>query len=432
MRICLILSFALSVLGLFPTETLARDYLIKEISLLRVQSAITPVTLDYLRHQFSKAPKESLLLIELNTPGGLVTITQEIITLIGAEERPVAIWVTPEGATAASAGSIIASSAHLIFMSPGTHMGAATPVGLSGDLKPSDGRNKLISDLTASVRSLCHLRGRPSAPFEEMIRDAKSFTDQEALKLRIIDGVISNASDLKSLLAGKVIRIKGQETKLSVDPNVLTRVYEPTLGQSVLSVLSNPSTAYILFLVGIALIYFEFQAPGGYVAGAAGAVLVVISGISFQVLPLHWGAFGLMGLGVALFIIEIFVVSYGLLSVAGAVAFILGSLFLFKGETGLISVPYSAIVSTVAGVFSASGILVWYLYREQKRQKKSNFFSPIGARGVVLSKLDERSYQVRVRGELWNAQSADLLGAQDEVEVVEADLPNLIIRVRKI
>jgi membrane-bound serine protease (ClpP class) len=432
MRICLVLSLALTVLGFFPQESQARDYLIREISLLRIQSAITPVTLDYLRHQFSKAPQDSLLLIEMNTPGGLVSTTQEIITLIGSEERPVAVWVTPEGATAASAGSIIASSAHLIFMSPGTHMGAATPVGLGGDLKASDGRNKLINDLTASVRSISHLRGRPAGPFEDMIRDAKSFTDQEALRLRIIDGVISNASELKTQLHGKTLRIKGEDIKLMVDPQVMTQEYEPTIGQTILGVLSNPSTAYILFLVGLALIYFEFQAPGGYVAGAAGAVLVVISGISFQVLPLHWGAFGLMGLGVALFIIEIFVVSYGLLSVAGAVAFILGSLFLFKGETGLITVPYAAIVSTIAGVFTAVGIIVWYLYREQKRHKPASFFSPLGATGVVLSKVDERTYQVRVRGELWNAQSTDHLIPQDQVKVTEADLQNLLIHVIKI
>lgn len=432
MRFRLLLSFAFAVLALLPASLRARQFDIKELSLLRIQSAITPVTLDYLKHQFSHLPKESLIIIEMNTPGGLVSTTQEIITLIGQEERPVAVWVTPEGATAASAGSIIASAAHLIFMSPGTHMGAATPVGLGGDLKKSDGRNKLINDLTASVRSISHLRGRPAAPFEEMIRDAKSFTDQEALRLKIIDGVISTQADLLKILDGKVLRIRGEETILSVSPTVLTREYAPTIGQSLLDVLSNPSTAYILFLVGIALIYFEFQAPGGYIAGAIGATLLVISAISFQVLPLHWGAFGLLALGAGLLILEVFVVSYGLLSIAGTVSFVLGSLFLFKGEAGLITVPYTAILSTLLGVFTAVGLLVWYLYREQKLQKATSFFTPSGATGVVLARLNERVYQVRVQGTVWSAHSTDLLAPNDDVRVLRTDHQNLLIHVEKI
>ncbi|HXH76739.1 MAG TPA: NfeD family protein [Bacteriovoracaceae bacterium] len=405
---------------------------VKEINYLSVNSAITPATLDYLKHQFSKLPENSLVVIKMNTPGGLVSTTKEIITLIGRQKFPVAVWITPEGASAASAGAIIASAAHFIFMAPGTNMGAATPVGLGEDLKENDGRKKAMNDLTAMVRSLSNSRGRPATPFEDMIKNASSYTDRESLKLKIIDGIVSNHGQLESILQGKSFTHQGVEYVLQFDKNVSSREYEPTMGQKLLEVLADPSTAYFLFLIGIALIYFEFQAPGGFLSGSLGLVFIILSAISFQVLPLDWGALGLIILGIGLLVLEVFITSYGLLTIFGLVAFVMGSLFLFHGETGFISVEYPVMFSTLAGMVFSVGIIVWYLYKEKKNLGKvSDFFLPTGAIGKVMTK-SQQGYQVKVKGETWNATSPDSLDVSDQVEVVSVDQERLVVHVKKV
>lgn len=351
--------------------------------------------------------------------------------MVGSSKRPFVVWITPEGASASSAGAIVASSAHFIFMSPGTNMGAATPVGLGEDIKEGDGRSKALNDLTALVRSLSSSRGRPAEPFEKMIRTAESYTASESLNLKIIDAVISSEKDMIKFLTSKKINIDGAEKTLVINDPAYT-VYEPSMGQKLLEVLANPSTAYILFLIGVALIYFEFQAPGGFISGSIGLCFLILAGISFQVLPLDWGSMGLILAGVILLILEIYIVSYGILAIAGIIAFIMGSLFLFHGETGFISVQYPVIFSSLAGVILAAGLIVWYLYRDSKKQKKADdFFLPIGATGHVLSKLNDKEYQVKVRGEIWRATSDETLVVEDAVTVSEVDAKNLFIKIKK-
>lgn len=432
MRQRIILHFLVFVFALLPLKAISSELIIKEISLLSVNSAITPATYDYLKYNFERLPESNLIVLKLNTPGGLVATTKDIITLVGTKKRPFVVWITPEGASAASAGAIIASSAHFIFMSPGTNMGAATPVGLGEDIKESDGRSKAMNDLTALVRSLSTSRGRPAEPFENMIKTAASYTASESLKLGIIDGVVSSEKDMLKILTTKNISIDGSEKTLVINDPVYA-VYEPTMGQKILEVLANPSTAYILFLIGVALIYFEFQAPGGYVSGAVGLCFLILAGISFQVLPLDWGSMGLILAGVFLLILEIYVVSYGILAIAGIAAFVAGSLFLFHGETGFISVQYPVIFSALAGVGLAVGLIVWYLVRESKNQKTTdNFFLPVGSNGHVMSKLSEKEYQVKVRGEIWRALSDEDLAIDQAVIVSEVDGKNLFIKIKKI
>lgn len=431
MRQRILLQILVFVLGVLPLNSLAVDLDIKEVSVLSVNSAITPATYDYLKQNFQLLPKSSLIVIRLNTPGGLVSTTKDIITMVGREKRPLVVWITPEGASASSAGAIIASAAHFIFMSPGTNIGAATPVALGEDLKESDGRSKALNDLSALVRSLSESRGRPPEPFEKMIRTAESYTDKEALKLGIIDGIISSERDILNFIQKKTINIDGVVTNLKAD-DVSVKIYEPSMGQSILEVLANPSTAYIIFLIGVALIYFEFQAPGGYIAGAFGVCFIILSGIAFQVLPLDWGSMGLIMAGIFLLILEVFVVSYGLLSIAGLIAFTIGSLFLFKGDTGFISIQYPVIISTLAGVTVGVGLLVWYLWRDSKRQViPVDFFLPIGAKGQVLSRINSHEYQVKVKGEIWRATAEEELNENDPIAVTFVDAKKLSLKIKK-
>lgn len=430
MRERILLQFFIFVLGLLPLTSWGTPYNVSELSVLTINSAITPATYDYLNQNFKRLPKSSLVLIKINTPGGLITTTKDIITLFGREKRPVVVWITPEGASASSAGAIIASAAHFIFMSPGTNMGAATPVGLGEDLKEGDGRKKAMNDLTALVRSLSASRGRPHTPFEKMITGAESYTDKEAQGLKIIDGIVSNEVDLIPLINGKKFNLDGVERNLVIE-NINTKEYEASLGQKILDVLANPSTAYILFLIGAALIYFELQAPGGFIAGSIGVCLLILAGIAFQVLPLDWGSLGLIILGIGLLVMEVFITSYGILSILGIAAFAMGSLFLFHGESGFISIDYPIILSTFAGVISALAFLVWYLWQDQKKQKSpGDFFLPTGSNGTVLAQ-NTSTYQVKVKGEIWKAQSDEILSVGDQVEVTSVDTNSLLIKVKK-
>ncbi|MFP5386382.1 MAG: NfeD family protein [Bacteriovoracia bacterium] len=431
MREKILLQILVFVLSLLPCKAFCATLNITEVSLLSVNSAITPATFDYLQQNFKELPDSSLIVLKLNTPGGLVTTTKDIITMVGQQKRPFIVWISPEGASASSAGAIIASAAHFIFMSPGTNMGAATPIGLQGDIEQGDARKKALSDLTALVRSLSELRGRPAEPFEKMITGAESYTDKEALKLKIIEGIVSDHSDILEFVDGKTINLNGIPTTLNVK-NVAFKTYEPTLGQKILEVLANPSTAYLLFLVGIALIYFEFQAPGGFISGAIGVCFLILAAISFQVLPLDWGSMGLILAGIVLLILEVFIVSYGILSIAGLIAFVMGSLFLFHGEKGFISIEYPLIMSSIAGVVVAVGLVTVYLIRDRKKQSlNENFFLPVGAKGTVLAKYSPKEYQVKVRGEIWRAFSDQDLELNDHVEVSSVDPKDLFINVKK-
>jgi membrane-bound serine protease (ClpP class) len=433
MRTGIILQILFFVLGVLPFPSFASPYEINEISTLSINSAITPATYDYLNQHFKVLPKTALIVLKMNTPGGLINTTKDIITLIGREKRPVAVWITPEGASASSAGAIIASAAHFIFMSPGTNMGAATPVGLGEDIKEGDSRKKAMNDLKALVRSLSHSRGRPAEPFEKMISGAESFTDNESKKLGIIDGVISSQYDLVAALSSKTFTLDGTARTLSFNSSLQYKEYELTLGQSILEVLANPSTAYFLFLIGVALIYFEFQAPGGFIAGAIGLCFLILAGIAFQILPLDWGSMGLIGAGILLLIMEIFIISYGVLTLAGVAAFIMGSLFLFHGEKGFISIEYPVILSTLAGVGTSVGFIIWYLLRERKKQvQPRNFFLPVGAQGTILTVADNHQYQIKVRGEIWRATSDETLSVSDRIEVVTVDPNKLFIKIKKL
>jgi membrane-bound serine protease (ClpP class) len=428
MRLGILLQTFALVFALFG-RVWGATYEVSEVSSLSISSAITPATYDYLEQKFKVLPKSALILIKLNTPGGLVTTTKEIITLFGKEERPIAVWITPQGASASSAGAIIASASHYIFMSPGTNMGAATPVGLGEDLKESDGKKKAMNDLKALVRSLSSSRGRPAEPFERMISDADSLTDKEALRAKIIDGVVSNPRDLLPLLR-KRITLDGNDTLIQISENVPFTEYGPTVGQKILEVLANPTTAYFLFLIGVALLYFELQAPGGFIAGSIGLCFLILAGIAFQVLPLDWGSMGLILVGIFLLVLEIFVPSYGILGIAGGISFLTGSLFLFHGDAGFISVSYPLILSGFAGVAFALGLILWYLWRDQKKQKKQNFFLPLGVPGTVITK-NPGSYQVKVHGGIWNAKSSEELSVGDTVSVIEADPDKLVITIEK-
>lgn len=438
------------------------SYQASSVTVLEINSTINPATLDYIR---SKIPWQGgqeiapsgpvangqLFVLKLNTPGGLVTTTKDILTTFGQSHAPIIIWITPEGASATSAGAIISAGAHFIFMTPGTNIGAATPISLSGDLPgqnskeeksgpsnpktnnpegsgQSDTRSKAVNDLVALVRDLSEQRGRNAESFAQMISHAKSFTSQEALELNIINGHAYKEAEIFEQLNGKTFKLQGQEYQLSVaNPTLINAPMD--LSQKLLDLLANPNLAYILFLAGLALIYLEMQAPGGYLAGALGVMCLIVAAMSFQVLPINFGALGLMILGLIFLILETFVTSYGLLTLAAVISLGSGALFLFRSEHGQVDIDRSFIFSTLAGILSCAGAITYLIIRDRKKQSSlNNLYSMIGKHGVVLNRQGEH-YQVKIAGEIWRAHGPEELQVGDEVEVNEENKAQLWLKV---
>ncbi|MCF8058535.1 MAG: ATP-dependent Clp protease proteolytic subunit [Bacteriovoracaceae bacterium] len=397
---------------------------VNSISRLEINSSINPATYSYLLSGFKEAfqKKSDLILIELNTPGGLVTTTKEILTLFGNSDRPVVVWIKPEGASATSAGAIIASGSHLLYMSEGTNIGAATPIQMGKDIeKESDMRKKAINDLVALVQSLSEARGRNPKLFGEMIEKAASFKAQEALQKNLVDGLANTQSELFKNLEGSKLRLKGQNYLLKLNnPQVTTIPMD--MGQKLLNVLADPSTAYVLFLIGAALLYLEFQAAGGFIAGSIGAVCLILAGIGFQVLPLNFGALGLIIVAFILFIMEAFITSYGILSIAGLASLVAGSLFLFRTDDAYLSLSTSFILAVVSAIGAFLGICLFLIIRERKNVGKEKFNETLERHGVIVKLLREEAghhiYQVKIGGEFWNAQSDEPFKVGDEIKVI--------------
>lgn len=409
-----------------------KNLTLKEMMSFEINSAISPATLRYLE-RLKGLSDETAIVIKLNTPGGLVSTTKDILTLLGSQKRPVIIWITPEGGSATSAGAIISSSAHFLFMNEGTNIGAATPINMGSDIKETDQRSKAVNDLVALVTSLNESRGRPVIPFKEMIEKAKSFTASEALKLKFIDGIANHRSDLVTQINGKTVSIMGEKITITVDPSFEWKEMERDFADDVLNVIAHPSTAYILFIVGVALLYFELQAPGGYIAGSVGVICLLLAALAFQVLPLNWVGLGLLLAGIIFLVLEVYITSYGILALAGIASFIAGSLFLFDSQEAWLMVNYQVLYSTLAAVGLSVGLLSWFLVRENKKLKNvPDFFIPINESGSVLNHLGPQLYQIKVRGEIWKAQSDEPLQLNETIQVVgQSDRDHLVLLIKK-
>lgn len=414
------------------TEEL-KPYIVNKLIVLDIEATINPAISHYLKTEITRlAPDDpSLVIVKINTPGGLVSTTKKMITTIGEANHPIIIWVTPEGASATSAGAIIASAAHGLVMNRGTNIGAATPVGMAEDIKEGDGRSKVVNDLVALVKSLSESRGRNAQAFSQMISSAASYPSQEALKLGIIDGITSNLDDIRALYQGREITLLGQRRIIQFAPVIETELRSMDVGLSILNVLAHPTTAYILFVLGAALLYFEFQAPGGYIAGGVGALFLLMAGMGFQVLPLNFFAMMLMFVGVILLILEVFITSYGLLALSGIACFGGGSLFLFRHEDSFMTIQYPVIYSTLLGVITAVAFMTYIFL---KKTAKVDFYTHHEKSAEILNELpkDEQYfiYQVKVAGEIWKARSLIHYSQGDKVIVKQTKPDSFILEIK--
>lgn len=419
-------------------------YSVQKIYQLDWNGPITPATYKYFKGaiDISNGDK-TILLIKLSTPGWLVSTTKDILTLFGESSVPIIVWITPEEASATSSGAIISAGAHILVMSSGTNIGAATPVQLNSDIdsgqkaktseNQSDLRIKAINDLVALVRSLAHTRGRNADMFEKMISEAASYESETALKEGLIDSIVNSRSDLEKLLNDRVITVKGERIQLVTNSPEWIEV-SMSLGDKWLKVLSHPNLAYILFLIGIALIYFELQSPGGFIAGSIGVIALIFSGIGFQALPINIGAVGLILLAVILFVLEIFVTSFGILSTAGLVSLVTGSLFLFNTDDAYLSLSKSIILSAATALAVFFVIVGLVIVKDRRKKRTAQFNTHNNQLGHIVKQFefDQRYYwyQVKVSGEIWKARSTKVYNIGDRVKIYERDTKGLFLVIQ--
>ena len=395
-----------------------------EVYIIKVADAISPGTSEFIKSSIKKAEKNeaACLIIELDTPGGLAESMRVIVQNILASNVPVVVFVSPGGARAASAGVMITMAADVAAMAPGTNIGAAHPVGAGG--KDIDGKmsEKVINDMVAQAKSVAEQKGRNAKWVEDAIRESVSVTETEALKENIIDLVAKDTDDLIRQLNGRELKDKGV---LKLD-NVKKVVLKETLRNKILRTISNPNIAYILMLIGLAGLYFELSHPGAIFPGVIGGICLILAFFALQTLPVNYAGILLIVLAIIFFIMEMKIVSYGLLSVAGVVSLLLGSLMLFEGTTPDMKLSLRVLLPTViliSGFFVAVATLV---FRAQISKPATGSTGLVGEIGVVKKALAPEG-KVFVHGELWNARAKEPLDENAKVRIVK--VVNLILEV---
>ena len=392
------------------------------VKVITLQDTVNPATADYLVKAIEQAQDSALIIIALDTPGGLVDSMRRMVQAIMNSNVPVVVYVSPAGAHAASAGAFIMLAAHVSAMAPATNVGAAHPVSGSGGNVEGDMADKITNDLSAMVRSMAKERGRNADLAMSLVTESRSLDAQEAYELGLCDVV---ASDLGNLLAGlegrKVVLHNGREVVISSKGGSII-FHNPGTRDRLLSLLANPSLAYILFMIGLAGLYFELTNPGAIFPGVLGGLSLILAFFAMSTLSISVTGLLLIGLAIIMFLLELKVPSSGLLSLAGVIALFLGSFMLFDGDLGL-TVSWAVMLPTlilVSVFFMAVGILAG------KAQLK---FSPtgqntlLGAQALVIG-----NNQVRVEGEIWQADTSGLgVGQSALVEKVDG----LKLRLKK-
>jgi membrane-bound serine protease (ClpP class) len=397
--------------------------------LLNLQGVIGPAMSDYISRGIAQADKggAKLVIIMLDTPGGLATSMYTIIHNIINSSIPVITYVAPSGARAASAGTYILYASHVAAMAPATHVGAATPVSLSSSFNKSKLEIKAINDATAYIRSLAELRHRNIHFAEQAVIHGISISANQALAMKVIDVLAVDLNDLLIKINGKKVTLTGnQQVQLNTVPISVKRLL-PNWRTQFLAVITDPTIAYALLLVGIYGLLFEFLIPGLVLPGVVGLISLFIALYAFQLLPVNYVGLALILAGIAFIVAEAFFPTFGALGIGGVIAFILGSILLMDthspGFTLLLPVILGFALVTIGYLL----LIIQLAVRAQKKPPVSGREELIGSEGCVMLKSDVDQPRVRIRGELWQAHSTIPLKDGDKVRVIGIDELTLIV-----
>jgi membrane-bound serine protease (ClpP class) len=412
-----------------------------QVVVLVIDGMINPATAEFFSRGLAQAQARnaSLVVLQLDTPGGLDTSMREIIKEILSSTVPVATWVGPSGARAASAGTYILYASHIAAMAPASNLGAATPIAIGapepqpqpGAQPPASGRpgavsgpvdtlhEKAVNDAAAFLRSLAQLRGRNAQFAEQAVRLAHSMSAQEALHAGVIDLIAADIGDLLRQLDGRQVALGASKVRLEL-AGAQVQTVTPDWRTGVLAVLSNPTVALALMMLGIYGLFVEVVHPGAALPGVAGGICLLLALYALHLLPVNWAGVALIVLGAALMIAEVFLPTFGVIGVGGIVALVIGGMMLINADTGAPTVPFPfllGVAAVSAGVIFGFGS---FALRARRRPVVSGQEGLVGSQGVVTW-VDEEGAWARVQGASWRVRSQEPLAAGTAVRVEKVD-----------
>jgi membrane-bound serine protease (ClpP class) len=401
------------------------------IYLLKIDGIINPATAGYITKGIDKAEKEgaSCLVLQMDTPGGLMESMRSIVKRMLTAQIPIIVYVAPSGSRAGSAGVFITMAAHIAAMAPGTNIGAAHPVQM-GEKMDDKMEAKVLNDSVAYIKTIAKQRGRNEQWGEQAVRESVSVKEDEALKLGVIDLVSPSLEDLLRSIDGRQVEISpGNVITLKVK-GAETKNLKMSFRDQLLSIISNPNIAYILLMLGIYGLFFELANPGVILPGVIGGICLILAFFALQMLPINYAGVALILLGIILFIAEIKITSYGMLSVAGVISLLLGSVMLIDSPAAFLQISFVRFILPVVVVSAAFFLFALIMVvRAHRRRPTTGKEGLIGRIGVATVDLKPEGV-VEIRGELWNAVAEEEIKAGEKVQVKEMD--GMKVRVIKI
>jgi membrane-bound serine protease (ClpP class) len=422
------ISIALAVLLLLGSSPVVAA---QKVHVVTVEATINPAIADYIHQSIKNAADAGAecIVIRLNTPGGLLESTRKIVTDLLDAKIPVVVYVSPAGGRAGSAGVFITLAAHIAAMAPGTNIGAAHPVGMSGGVD-SIMNEKATNDAAAFIRTISEQRKRNIRWAEDAVRRSLSITETEALRDSVIDVIAATVPELLDMIHGNQVTVGVAQRTLNTRYAEIVKI-DMGFKHTILNMLSDPNVAYIFLMLGFYGLLFELYNPGSIFPGVVGVISIIIAFYSLHTLPVNYAGLALIIVGVILFLLEIKITSYGLLSIGGLISLLLGSIMLIDSESSLefVSVSWSVIIPTVILTALFFTFAVGMGIKAQKRRPVSGAEGIVGEAGVALSDLNPDG-QVRVHGEIWSATSVEGKIKKGSPVTVER-VNNLRLTVRK-
>lgn len=421
--------FLFIFLSFFISASSFSDTKKRDVMVITVNGVINPASAEYIGKSIKKANEQKFeaIVIELDTPGGLDTSMRDIVKNIIGSEVPVVVYVSPSGARAASAGVFITLAAHIAAMSPGTNIGAAHPVGV-GEKMDKTMAEKATNDAAAYIKSLAERTGRNAKWAEDAVRKSISATEGEALKEKIIDLVSKDLNTLLSNIDGRKVKtVMGDKILKTANANVV-RV-EMGLRTKILNFITDPNVAYMLMLLGFYGLFFELTSPGAIFPGVVGGICLILAFYAFQTLPVNYAGLLLILLAIILFILEIKIISHGVLTIGGVIAMVIGSLMLFESPAPFMKLSLFLILPAVIMTAIFFTVVLGLVYKAYKRKPITGSEGLIGLEGVANTDITKDGGMVSLHGELWSAYSDETISKGEKI-IVES-VTGLKVKVKK-
>ncbi|MFZ0452564.1 MAG: nodulation protein NfeD [Ignavibacteriaceae bacterium] len=403
-----------------------------QVYILSIDGTINPAASDYIVMGINKANEENAecIIVKLNTPGGLLKSTRVIVSEFLSSKVPVIVYVTPGGAQAASAGVFITMAANIAAMAPGTNIGAAHPVSSQGQMD-STMSEKVTNDAAAFIRTISEKRKRNIKWAEEAVRESVSITENEAVKKNVVNLIAKNIPDLLEKINGEKVETSDGEKILNTE-NVKIVDYDMNFSQKLLNVLSDPNISYILFMLGLYGLLFEIFSPGAIFPGVIGGICIILAFYAMHTLPINYAGLALIIFAVILFVLEIKIVSHGILMLGGIISLILGSIMLIdvKSMWGVLKISWEAIAMIVTITILFFFVIVGLGIKAQRKKPSTGEEGIVGEFGKAISDLNPNGL-VRVHGEIWDAETSDAKIETGSRIVVE-QVNKLKLKVKKV